>query len=115
MAVVTRRRPPFSALLLAAVCVVAIGCADQLRLKNDLPQEVRLSGCKRELKFLPAGAEISYKPLSPCFVRDAASLHELGCLRFPPEAFAEGSMIVVLVSSMEHGISEEECVNMESY
>lgn len=99
--------------VLGGACVVLIGCAEEVRLKNDLPVDVRLSGCLRELKELEAGSEILYRPVRPCYVRDLATLEVLGCLRFPPEAFEED--MVTLVSSMVEGISEKDCVTMESY
>lgn len=97
------------------VAVLLVGCADQVRLENDLDRDVRLSGCKRELRFVPAGSEISYRPHHPCFVRDAETLEVLGCLRFPPEAFADDPAPVVLLSSMVTGLSERDCVTMEDY
>ena len=116
VALVTNRGLSLRGLLVGALggaCVILVGCAEQVRLKNDLLVDVRLSGCKRELKELEAGSEILYRPLHPCFVRDLATLEVLGCLRFPPEAFTED--FVTLVSSLVEGISEEDCVTMESY
>lgn len=96
----------------AAIFLVSLliaGCSEQAQLKNDLAVDVRLSGCRGELVELRSGATVTLRPHGPCFVRTLSRLEALGCLRFPPEALAEDSQLVVMVSSLDPAISENDC------
>ena len=93
--------------------VLLVSCGNEVRVRNDSPSDVLLFGCKREIQGIRAGEEVSFRPFSPCWVRDRETREPLGCLRFPPEAFDMD--VVTLVSSMEVGLHDGECVRLEDY